>query len=376
MVDEYGELILIRNFLSDETNLRKSPRIRNQKFEQAKLLLSSIKENYKANVKGYTIDVWQEAINIFRELKSLLTMPFDLKTATSVVLPYDGSPESIDAFVDSANLLDEITEQNYKATAIKFLKTRLTGRARLGLGNNHASIADLVKEVQQKCEQKSSSEEVIAKLNAIREKDHDKICDLVDNLTNKLSAVYLADKVPADVAQKMATKHGVDTLMKKISNHDVKIILKAGSFNTIQQAIQKVRENSSSDVPPQILSFRTSNRGRRNGPQRHTMQQFPHQQRYQYSTLNRGRGFQNYGNRGRGSRYQNPRQNYYNNGPRANFPPRNVYLAEMGNNQPPQPGGVGGPMQFPTHQHQTPCQNPQMMPQPGQVSISHLLQRQ
>lgn len=52
MVDEYGELISIRNFLSDETNSRKSRRIRNQKFEQAKLLLSIIKENYKTNVTG------------------------------------------------------------------------------------------------------------------------------------------------------------------------------------------------------------------------------------------------------------------------------------------------------------------------------------
>lgn len=60
-----------------------------------------VKFNYKNNIKLYDIKVWQKAIDIFRKIKQSLVMAFDVRTATSIVLPYDGSPEQLDAFVDS-----------------------------------------------------------------------------------------------------------------------------------------------------------------------------------------------------------------------------------------------------------------------------------
>lgn len=271
-----------------------------------------------------------------------------------------------------------MTEPANKAVALKFLRTRLTGKARLGLNNNYADITALVNDVKAKCEQKTSPEELLAKLNAIKERDHEKVCDLVDSLTAKLSALYMADNIPADVAHKMATKAGVDTLQKKITNHDLKIILKAGSFTTVQQAIQKVRENAILDAPQQVLSYRANTRGRRNGPPQQQRYGPPQHQRYQNHSGNRGPRFQNFGNRGgRGSRYQYTRQNFGNNNHRQNFPPRNnIYYAEMGNHQAPQLGGVGGPVQTQNHPTQMHNQNTQMMPQPGQVSIAHMFQRQ
>lgn len=377
MIPELAELESIIKILNDETNIRKSIRIRNSKIDQAKLLLATVKNNYKANIKNYNIEVWQKALDLFRHIKELSTMPFDVKTATATVLPYDGSADTLDSFVDQANLLDEITEAGHKTAAIKFLKTRLSGKARLGLGDNFATITALVDDVKTRCERKTTTDEVIARMNAIKEKDQEVICDLVDSLSNKLSALYMADNVPADVARKMATKVGIDTLLKKIHNNDTKIILKAGSFSSVQQAIQKVRENATQDVPPQVLSYRTNNRGRGNSQSRQNFQQ----SRQNFQRSNRGSRSQQFSNRGRGGRSQNYRQNFHNNnyGPRHNYPPsNNVYYAQMGNNQSPQQGGVGGPVQSQNHpaQMQLNGQNMQMMPQPGQVSIAHLLQRQ
>lgn len=70
-------------------------------------------------------------------------------------------------------------------------------------------------------------------MKAIKEKDTAKLCDAVDELTSNLAAMYMAQEVPSEVAQKMATKAGVEILKEKNQNHDTKLILKAGSFGTM-----------------------------------------------------------------------------------------------------------------------------------------------
>lgn len=49
---------------------------------------------------------------------------------------YDGTPENLDAFVDAATLLKDYVAADQVATAVRFLETRLTGKARLGLAQN------------------------------------------------------------------------------------------------------------------------------------------------------------------------------------------------------------------------------------------------
>lgn len=148
---------------------------------------------------------------------------FDIKQATSIVQVYDGSPEHLDAFVDSATLLAELTNAAHLATAVKFLRTRLAGKAKIGIANNFPTIDAIVADVKARCEAKTSPEEITAKMNSLKEKDQDKLCDQIKDLTAKLSALYMADNVPPEVAQKMATKTGIDTLKKKVSSPDTKL---------------------------------------------------------------------------------------------------------------------------------------------------------
>lgn len=291
---------------------------------------------------------------------------FDMKQATSIVQTYDGSSENLDAFIDAAKLLDELTLDRHKQLALKFLRTRLTGKARLGLPDDVASIAALLANVKSRCESKLTSETVLAQLKAIKERDTDKICDRVNDLTAKLSSVYLAEKLPVEAATKMATKAGIEALKTKVTSSDLKLILKAGSFQTIQDAIQKVRENLNNEPPPQVLSFRAG-RGRRFNGQRN---QPP---RYQQNTWRRGRGAPRGFNsqRGRGGYQNNNNSGFRQN---DNFQPRfqrrgNIYLAaDVGNPQILQPGGAGGqPIQV--HQNQ-------QSPMQGQVALAQMLQRQ
>ena len=54
-----------------------------------------------------------------------------MKQPTAIVPVYDGAPDDLDAFIDAVQLLSEVTAAAHMATAVKFVKTRLTKKARL-----------------------------------------------------------------------------------------------------------------------------------------------------------------------------------------------------------------------------------------------------
>lgn len=59
--------------------------------------------------------------------------------------------------------------------------------------------------------------------------------------------MYVEEKIPADKANQMATKSGVEALIGGISNYDTKLILKIGTFTKINEAIQKLQENDNGE---------------------------------------------------------------------------------------------------------------------------------
>lgn len=282
---------------------------------------------------------------------------FDIKTATALVQPYDGSAEGLDAFLDATSLLEEITSTDMIPRAIKFLKTRLTGKARLGLPETLKTINELAQNVKDRCASRITPDNVIAKLKAAKQKGSvENFCDEVDALTNKLKAVYIEQGIPIQLATSMATKTGVETLINGTNSQDNKIILKAGTFNDIKDATQKMLENSNNNSPhTQVLSFNTR------GANTHINQgQHSRNNRGNYrnqSSSNRDSNYypRNYSNgRFRGGqpqqfRAQPPQRRYngsYSNRSqrgRSNFATRNVYTASAQQAQVMQ-----APMQFST----------------------------
>lgn len=250
-----------------------------------------------------------------------VTMPFEIKEATALVQTYDGSADGLGAFVDSVNLLAELTPDDQVPTAIKFLKTRLTGKARLGLPEAIKTIDALAQDVKRRCASKITPENITAKLKAVRQKGSaETFCDEVESLTTKLKAVYIQSNIPEPVANNMATKAGVETLVNGTNSQETKIILKAGTFTDIKDAIQKVLDNTNSNAT-QVLSFNArgnnyhqgqnqryrNNRGNRrflNNRGHHQNSQNsrnPQHQQPQYNQHPRYGGYQN--NRGRRGRF-------------------------------------------------------------------------
>lgn len=282
--------------------------------------------------------------------------PFDIKTATALVQTYDGSADGLDAFLDATSLLNELTTAAHQPVAVKFLKTRLTGKARLGLPEDATTIEAITQDVKNRCASKTTPENITAKLKAVKQKTTvETFCEEVDALTTKLKAVYLQNKVPEPIANSMATKAGVDALVNGTNSQETKIILKAGTFGDIKDAIQKVLENTSTNTQvlsfnvrnanqryvnqnPRFRNFRGNNRNQQNG---HREQQqnnrFRHTSSYQPQN-NQHRYNNGYNNRGQRGRQQYQQRHIYSANiqqvqPAAMPMPVNVPMAMGGNHQ-------------------------------------------
>lgn len=295
-----------------------------------------------------------------KDIRNSENMPtVDMKLGTSLVNTYDGSPGQLSAFVDAVELFSDTVDTTFnaasaaekataQATVVRFVKTRLTGKARQAIGELN-DLQQIIDAIKLRCGAKISADGVLAKLKAARQTSSTEIfCETVEKLTNDLRSAYINENIPADTAEKMATKRGVEALANGIKNPDTKLILKAGTFEKISDAVQKLQENDNQEPStsrPQIFHVRGQHNGYRG----------------------RGRGFSGRGNRPRGrnsfhnGRY-NGNNNYSNNfrtgsnnnwrggnnyqhHPRYQGPPgRQIFYNSQGNSQVPQPqtqiGGI------------------------------------
>lgn len=81
------------------------------------------------------------------KVEIMATPKVDLKLGTALVQIYDGTAEHLTAFLDSVNLLNSHVEQTFEeataaqktaavTTVVKFVRTRLTGKARQVVTDN------------------------------------------------------------------------------------------------------------------------------------------------------------------------------------------------------------------------------------------------
>lgn len=302
---------------------------------------------------------------------------FDIKTATAVISHYDGSAENLDAFIDATKLMKELTAASLHSKLIQFVRTRLTGKARLGLPAVLATVDDLIADVKKRCEEKTTPEGILAKLKQLKPStDTTKLTTEVETLTAKLKAIYLGKQIPEAVADSMATKAGIDALIEKTTNLEAKIILSAATFTSVADAVQKLNEQSARINAAQVLKFSTNRQQRPFGRGPNIQNNQNNSSNFQrYRQQNQNRQNQNHQNQN----YRN-RQNYYGNNNQGwrgrNYQPQNQYnnsnnrngrmfVAHQGNPLGPQQQHLVGGLQ----NNATP---PQMQPpqfaQPNQIA--------
>ncbi|XP_039228381.1 putative uncharacterized protein DDB_G0284213 isoform X2 [Drosophila yakuba] len=216
-----------------------------------------------------------------------------IRLATSLIPEFDGRHENLQSFLDALGLLDSL-KGAHETTAVSLIKTKLKGLAR-NLISNEQTINEIIAQLSTAV--KGESVEVIsAKLLNLQQKNKtaNQYTQEVEKLTKALEGAYISEGISQSIANKYSTTAAVKAMTQNCSIDKVKLIMQAGTFTNMNEAISKF-VNSCTEITGQsntVLHYRrganNNNRGGRG--------------------YNRDRN--NYHNYNRGSSYNNNNYNY------------------------------------------------------------------
>lgn len=282
------------------------------------------------------------------KLKSKIMAKVDLKLGNSLINTYGGEPENLEAFLESAKLFADLVDaanatpqlkEAANATILRFIKTRLTRTARHILPQAN-TLDDLCEALKRQHSEKNTPANILARLNVLKQtQTAESFGNEVEKLTEQLKSTYINTGMPANLASKMATDSGLDTLVKGVKNSNTRLILQAGTFATVTEAVQKMLKNDApTDNNAQMFyNARGNNRGGRGATRGNSRYSHSNHNANYTNNNRRGRGYPNnrYPHQGN-NRYQNNR--YQNNSRgrghgRGGYPM--YYVQQMGQSQVP-----------------------------------------
>lgn len=167
---------------------------------------------------------------------------------------FDGSPNKLQSFLDALELLNR-NLNNHEENAVCFVKTRVTGKAR-DLITTENSLDDIIRTLRNGIKA-DSSQLLTTKLLNLKQNSKDAVSysTEIESLAENLKRAYISEGVPHEIAAKYTTEKTVEALSKNINSDRAKLIIQAGTFNTVQEAITKFITNSTENTS-NILHFR------------------------------------------------------------------------------------------------------------------------
>lgn len=200
--------------------------------------------------------------NILTKFNMPLSAPEFFNLASKIVpAEFDGSEDKLTSFLDALTLLKANVE-THEGNAVAYVKTRLTGKARNIVGES-ATLEEISLKLKNGIKSESS-QSVTSKLLNLKQRYNDaKYITEIEGLTHKLKQAYIGEGVPENVAESYTTNTTIKALSANATSEKVKIIMEAGNFHTVQEAVQKfvnvTAENSSSTT---VLYTKRQDRGR------------------------------------------------------------------------------------------------------------------
>lgn len=273
----------------------------------------------------------EETYSIQETKMSQTTVEF-LKTASSLLPDFDGRFENLQSFIDALQLINSIKE-THEAVAISLIKTKLKGTSR-NLITNETSLDQIITTLRSKVKGESA-EVVTAKLMNLKQKTKtaNQYTKEVEELTRALEGAYISDGMTNELASKYSTRKAVEAMTKNCSMERVKLIMEAGNFNDMNEAISKfVNICPETDTnSAHIMHFNSARRGNYYNSRRYNRGQNRQQTSYyRHNNRRQNNANANY-NRYRGNRYNNNR--YRNNRESDNL--QNVRVTHSENDQTP-----------------------------------------
>lgn len=223
-----------------------------------------------------------------------------IKEVACAVPEFDGQKIHLQRFIKAIKLVD-LAKGPFVDIAVEVIKSKIVGTI-LNSVDNEMTIPAIINKLQKVVVGETSSN-VKAKLLTVQQrgKTATQFTAEVDRLRKLLEASFIDEGIPLEHATSLSTKEAIDTMINRAEHESIKTVLEAGTCTTMDAAISAYIRTSArvtGDIN-KVMYFRgnRSNRGYGNANR----------------GSNRGRGFNNNGNRGN---YNNGNQNngYQNNG--------------------------------------------------------------
>lgn len=161
-----------------------------------------------------------------------------INTATRLIPEFDGKPENLRSFLDALSLVDTL-KGNHESLAVSLIKTKLKGNSR-NLLDSETTIQSIIEKLTA-CVKGETIDVISAKIFNIKQsgKSANTYCNEIETLTKSLESAYIADGIPCSQATKYSTQVAVKAMTKNCTIDRVKLIMEAGQFNSMNEAIGK-----------------------------------------------------------------------------------------------------------------------------------------
>lgn len=262
------ELIRLQSNQKKSSNRQYTEKTKQEKLNTIEKLLEEAKDviNPVTTVEA-ALDLRVEysiISSIAAELKKSLQstkMVFDIRTATSLVQHYNGNHDDTEVFLESIDLLDELTPEDQKTTMVKFIKTRITGKAKYAITEDITTIALIKEKIKSKFSTRLSTDALLAQLRSCRQGGK-KITDFanqIEDLSRQLTRALISEGVASgESAEKLAEKFSIQAFTENLANPETSLILKASNLSTISQTAAKA---ITVDKPQSTVLHLATNRG-------------------------------------------------------------------------------------------------------------------
>lgn len=256
---------------------------------------------------------------------ALTNVEFLRIAAQTINRNYDGDPLALSAFINSIELIKDFATEALKPVFIKFIKSKLEGKALECIPTVVDNIDEIVNALREQI--KPDNSKVIAGRMLALRVDRSKIVDFTqqaETLSEALQRSLIIEGISQAKAREMTIEKAVEVCRNAARSDLVKSVLAATPFESPKDVIAKfVVESATEYKEKQILAFKQQQR--RGNNQRGRGSKFGKNfQNYrnsngQYGTFNNFNGNGNYRGRGQGRGRGNGRgrggnNNYNGNG--------------------------------------------------------------
>lgn len=274
------------------------------------IISSSTTENDNSNhIPELIIDNNENdtSITMTQTPKDLITMAHHL-----INYRYSGDPLALDSFIDAIDVLKDLCENQNKAIMLKFLMSKLDGKAREAITITPETPDDIISQLRSTI--KTESSKVIeGRILALRadKTNLTTFAERAEELAEQFRRSLVVEGYSKQKAKELTIEKTTELCRKSARNDTVKAVLAASTFSEPKEVIAKMIveiNNLKSDRNPNTYTHKYNNNNKNGNNHANNRNSRQNNRNYNNNSNNNRNG-----NRSNNQNGQNNRQNWHNN---------------------------------------------------------------